>query len=157
MKISKFLLVDFSINMHSVVWIVEFTERNSTRTMQPYVQTAIWILRVHNLGYPLHPKGKTGPKTTLSDGFRRLHNILNGNFNGEYLRNETWCRKSGNDIGNYRSLRIRKHSRTLVHKNMTIILPTLAKYSASLLTIVYTMQASGIETWRCTANLNQTA
>jgi len=84
-----------------------------------------------------------GPKITY---FRRFSTTsqLNGNFNGQYLRSETWYRQSGTSMGNYKGSPARlKISWTLVHKRLKIgpeFLPILRKFC-----ILFQCQASHTE------------
>ena len=71
------------------------------------------------------------PKTTFS-----TISQLNGNFNGLYLRSETWCRQSASALTTGRGLLYGlKTTWTLVHKRLQIrplFLLTLRKFCVSL-------------------------
>ena len=93
----------------ATLW-ARWTELNYNRPWSEV--SAIWK-RMSKSGVS-PPPTKQGPKTPL---FRWLHysapswhltwtktktSQLNGNFNGLYLRNETWCRQSAKCVDNYK-------------------------------------------------------
>ena len=110
--------------------ISEVAERSSTKIGHMVGSKCNLKTHVRNLGYPSHYKSGAhkAPFWTISQ--------LNGNFNGLYLRKETWYRQSVKCVDNYNGLLHHlKMSWTLVHKRLKTrpaFLPTLCKFRIPL-------------------------
>ena len=93
--------------------ISKVAERNSTTKIGHMVGSECNLkTRVRNLGYPPYKSGAPKPPFWTTSQ-------LNGNFNGLYLRNETWHRQSVKCVDNRRGLLHHpKMSWTLVHKRL---------------------------------------